>query len=179
MTFIHKSVYLFITKTNSPEIEDRKILFSLKTTMAGEDLDAIAAAELIQEAKRGSERAKVMGAMGWRKCPLPSANKVFLNNTLLSIIGHSKRHEKEREKNCKEERFSKVGSSSGRDSRKRVYSSYSPPKQKITKTDTVDKTYDCIISGKRADTKREFSLSQRKNSYSSYKKDQQIKKRKE
>lgn len=40
MTFIHKSVYLFITKTNSPEIEDRKILFSLKTTMAGEDLDA-------------------------------------------------------------------------------------------------------------------------------------------
>lgn len=40
MTF--RSVYLFITKTNSPQIEDRKILFffSLKTTMAGEDLDA-------------------------------------------------------------------------------------------------------------------------------------------
>lgn len=126
---------------------------------------------------------KIISFYSRRKCPLPSANKVFLNNTLLSIIGHSKRHEKEREKSCKEERFSKVGSSSGRDSRKRVYSSYSPPKQKITKTDTVDKTYDCITSGKRADTKKEFSLSQRKHSYTSlintYKNDQQIKRRKE
>ncbi|CAI9732284.1 Hypothetical predicted protein [Octopus vulgaris] len=65
--------------------------------MAEEDLDALAVAELLQEAKRGSERAKEMGAIGWRKCPIPQANKVFLNNTLLSIVSDSKRRQRQRE----------------------------------------------------------------------------------
>lgn len=46
----------------------------------------LATAELLQEAKRGAVRAEVMGPEGWKKCPLPKTNKVFLHNTIRNAL---------------------------------------------------------------------------------------------
>ncbi|XP_050415102.1 protein POLR1D [Patella vulgata] len=42
--------------------------------------------EILKETKKSAERAKEMGALGWTKCPLPSTNKTFLKNMLVSTL---------------------------------------------------------------------------------------------
>ncbi|KAA0704536.1 Protein POLR1D, isoform 2 [Triplophysa tibetana] len=46
------------------------------------ELERKAVEELLKEANRGKLRAETMGPAGWMKCPLGSANKRFLLNTL-------------------------------------------------------------------------------------------------
>ncbi|XP_072545208.1 uncharacterized protein [Salminus brasiliensis] len=48
------------------------------------ELERRAVEELLKEASRARVRAETMGPAGWRKCPLGSANKRFLLNTLRS-----------------------------------------------------------------------------------------------
>ncbi|KAJ8297535.1 LOW QUALITY PROTEIN: hypothetical protein KUTeg_024066 [Tegillarca granosa] len=62
--------------------------------MAEDELERLAAEELLKEAKRGAERAKEMGSLGWQKTPVPPANKVFLKN--ITIRGSSRDRKRKR-----------------------------------------------------------------------------------
>ncbi|XP_013405633.1 uncharacterized protein DDB_G0283697 [Lingula anatina] len=51
-----------------------------------DELERLATQELMNEAKRGAERAKDYGSFGWLKSHVPPANKRFLANTLVSTL---------------------------------------------------------------------------------------------
>ncbi|KAK3576081.1 hypothetical protein CHS0354_014085 [Potamilus streckersoni] len=59
--------------------------------MDEESLERQAMEELLLEAKRGAERAKDMGALGWQKPSIPPANKRFLTNMLVSTLRDAER----------------------------------------------------------------------------------------
>ena len=67
---------------------------------------SLAAEALIQEAKRAAIRSSQIGAMGWKKCPLPQTNKQFLTNMILktieknSHVGRNVPEKNENSKNC-------------------------------------------------------------------------------
>ncbi|XP_076446457.1 uncharacterized protein LOC143283917 isoform X2 [Babylonia areolata] len=46
----------------------------------------LAVQEILKDLKRGAERAKEHGALGWQKNPAPPPNKRFLRNMLLSTL---------------------------------------------------------------------------------------------
>ncbi|XP_060080919.1 protein POLR1D-like [Ylistrum balloti] len=54
-------------------------------------LERLAVEELLKETKRGAERAKEFGALGWQKPAVPSTNKRFLTNMILSSVNDSNR----------------------------------------------------------------------------------------
>ncbi|XP_046564705.1 protein POLR1D-like [Haliotis rubra] len=54
--------------------------------MDDEELEKLAMEEILKETKRGAERAKEHGALGWQKCPLPATNKRFLKNMLVGTL---------------------------------------------------------------------------------------------
>ncbi|XP_033742355.1 protein POLR1D-like isoform X1 [Pecten maximus] len=59
--------------------------------MDEEALERLAVEEILKETKRGAERAKEFGALGWQKPAVPSTNKRFLTNMILSSVNDSNR----------------------------------------------------------------------------------------
>ncbi|XP_046390538.1 protein POLR1D-like [Ischnura elegans] len=69
------------------------------------DLDRLAEAELLLEAKRGLARSNVYGPTGWKRCPLPGPNKKFLQNTIINAVSSNKfRERKSRVKHGRDHR---------------------------------------------------------------------------
>lgn len=53
-----------------------------------DEIERKAIEEILLETKRASERAKEFGSSGWIKPKIPSTNKNFLRNTLVSTLRH-------------------------------------------------------------------------------------------
>lgn len=51
----------------------------------------LAIAEIERETQRAAARAEVVGASGWKPCPIPKTNKRFLSNTMRTVINHNRR----------------------------------------------------------------------------------------
>ncbi|GAB6022247.1 hypothetical protein CHUAL_006378 [Chamberlinius hualienensis] len=56
-------------------------------------LQKLAVEAILKETHRAAVRAREVGSTGWMKCPLPTANKRFINNTLLSTLSSIKRQD--------------------------------------------------------------------------------------
>jgi hypothetical protein len=57
----------------------------------------LAEEELLREAKQAVARAEISGIEGFRKCPLPRANKRFLTNTIVNNIKSNRIKESKKE----------------------------------------------------------------------------------
>ncbi|XP_034231695.1 protein POLR1D-like [Thrips palmi] len=64
--------------------------------MDDEELERLAAEELLKEAKQGAARAVVHGALGWKKDHAPRPNKRFLTTTLANTMQHNHRRSRSR-----------------------------------------------------------------------------------
>ena len=81
--------------------------------MDDRELDALAAEELLKEAKRGKVRAEQAGALGWQKCPLPTVNRRFVGTMVLGTVSE-RRREKERRMSDKKYKREETASSTDR-----------------------------------------------------------------
>ncbi|EDV21535.1 uncharacterized protein TRIADDRAFT_60102 [Trichoplax adhaerens] len=69
---------------------DKKDSKSLPT-FDDDELERLAAEEILKEAKRGKDRSERIGVIGWKK--LPGANKVYLKNMMTNAVRSNKRKE--------------------------------------------------------------------------------------
>lgn len=79
-------------------------------------LEELATAEILKEAKRGREREKTLGSVGWKK-PVNKPNKLFIGRSLASALRQTKYADQQR-KVRREISLDDVKSSS-KDSKKR------------------------------------------------------------
>lgn len=47
--------------------------------------------EIQRDTKKAAARADVVGASGWKPCPILKTNKRFLSNTLRTVINHNRK----------------------------------------------------------------------------------------
>lgn len=84
--------------------------------MDEEELERLAAEELLREAKQGAARAVIHGALGWKKDSAPRTNKRFLTTTLANTMQYNYRRSRSRSRSSsprhKYRRRSKEGSPS-------------------------------------------------------------------
>ncbi|XP_059618512.1 protein POLR1D-like [Phlebotomus argentipes] len=79
------------------DFRDHK-MFQKKRKLTDEELRKLAIEELNLELVKASARAEIIGASGWKPCPLKKTNKRFLQSTLKSAVRHNDR---EREKSLR------------------------------------------------------------------------------
>ncbi|KAL8561545.1 hypothetical protein ACOMHN_024781 [Nucella lapillus] len=90
--------------------------------MDEQKLEELAVQEILKDLKRGAERAKEHGALGWQKNPLPPTNKRFLRNMLVSTLRDNRPLKHNR--NSDEPNSSHRGSSPRRTSESETYFRY-------------------------------------------------------
>ncbi|XP_055713943.1 protein POLR1D [Phlebotomus papatasi] len=72
------------------DFQDHK-MFKQKRKLTDEELRKLAIEELNLELVKAAARAEVIGASGWKPCPLKKTNKRFLMSTLKSAVSHNDR----------------------------------------------------------------------------------------